>query len=146
MIVLSIDPGPNTSGVVRYDTIARRVLFAASKMDNHDLLKIVRGNYGPCLAIEVMENQGRAQVGSSTFDTMRWVGRFQQAWYSPEQVRLVTRRQEKRALGLKAGANDSDVRRALIEQIGQVGTKSEPGPCYGVAGHAWSALAVAVAC
>lgn len=146
MIILSIDPGTTSSGVVRYDSIARSVLFAVSKMDNHDLLKIVQDDNGACLAIEVMENQGRAQVGSSTFDTMRWVGRFQQAWHSPEQVRLVTRRQEKRALGLKAGANDSDVRRALIEQIGQVGTKSEPGPCYGVAGHAWSALAVAVAC
>lgn len=146
MIILSIDPGTTHSGVVRYDTIARRVLFAASKIDNYDLLKIVQDDNGACLAIEVMENQGRAQVGSSTFDTMRWVGRFQQAWHSPEQVRLVTRRQEKRALGLKAGANDSDVRRALIEQIGCVGTKAEPGPCYGVAGHAWSALAVAVAC
>ena len=146
MIILSIDPGPSTSGVVRYDTIARRVMFAASKMDNYDLLKIVQDDSGVCLAIEVMENQGRAQVGSSTFDTMRWVGRFQQAWHSPEQVRLVTRRKEKRALGLKAGANDSDVRLALIEQIGRVGTKAEPGPCYGVAGHAWSALAVAVAC
>lgn len=146
MIILSIDPGPATSGVVRYDSIARRVLFAASAMDNHGLLKIVHDDNGPCLAVEIMENQGRKQVGSSTFDTMRWVGRFQQAWHSPEQVRLVGRRQEKRALGLKAGAKDSDVRRALIAQIGPVGTKSEPGPCYGVAGHAWSALAVAVAC
>lgn len=146
MIILSIDPGPTTSGMVRYDSIARRVLYAVSNMDNHDLLGIVQDDNGPCLAIEIMENQGRAQVGSSTFDTMRWVGRFQQAWHSPERVRLVTRRQEKRALCLKAGANDSDVRRALIEQIGRVGTKAEPGPCYGVAGHAWSALAVAVAC
>ena len=146
MIILSIDPGTTHSGVVRYDSIASRVLFAASAMDNHDLLRIVQDDNGPCLAIEIMENQGRAQVGSSTFDTMRWVGRFQQAWHSPDQVRLVGRRREKRALGLKAGAKDSDVRRALIAQIGLVGTKSEPGPCYGVAGHAWSALAVAVAC
>ncbi len=47
------------------------------------------------------------------------------------------------------GNRDSLVRQRLIEIHGgdrasAVGTKAKPGPLYGVASHAWAALAVAV--
>ena len=47
------------------------------------------------------------------------------------------------------GNRDSLVRQRLIEMFGgdrasAVGTKAKPGPLYGVASHAWAALAVAV--
>jgi hypothetical protein len=41
-------------------------------------------------------------------------------------------------------AKDPNVRQALLDKIGPVGTKKNPGPLYGVSGHGWSALAVAV--
>lgn len=149
VIILSIDPGPNTSGVVRYDTIARRVLFAASKMDNYDLLKIVQDDNGQVLGIEYMANQGRAQVGASTFDAQFWGGRFAQAWHSPDQVRLITRRRVLSRLCIstrdmrdgsgKKISSDTLVRQRLIAMLGEDAVK-------GVDSHAWSALGVAVAC
>lgn len=144
MIVLSIDSGTRTSGIVRYDTVSGVVLFADAKMPNEDVLKLIADDNGPCLALEVMESYGAA-VGREVFETCEWIGRFQQAWHTPEQVRKVSRRRVKRALGLKAGAKDGDVRRALIKLLGEPGKKSNPGPTYGVTSHAWSALGVAIA-
>jgi len=41
-------------------------------------------------------------------------------------------------------AKDPNIRQALIDRLGDPGTKKNPGPTYGVKSHAWSALAVAV--
>jgi hypothetical protein len=41
-------------------------------------------------------------------------------------------------------AKDANVRQALIDRFGPVGTKKQPGKLYGVATHYWAALGVAV--
>jgi len=41
-------------------------------------------------------------------------------------------------------AKDANIRQALIDKLGPVGTKKSPGPLWGVKSHIWSALAVAV--
>ena len=41
-------------------------------------------------------------------------------------------------------AKESHVRRALLDRLGEPGTKKAPGVTYGVHGHCWSALALAV--
>ena len=49
-------------------------------------------------------------------------------------------------------AKDGNVRQAILDRYPatgggknpQVGTKKAPGPLYGVSGHAWQALAVAI--
>lgn len=39
---------------------------------------------------------------------------------------------------------DKFIRMALIDRYGEPGTKKAPGPLFGISGHLWSALAVAV--
>lgn len=139
--ILAVDPGPTQSGVVRFD--GERVLFSGV-LPNEDVLKIVAGDNGDMLAIEKIVSYGNV-VNNDTFDTCEWIGRFQQAWACPDEVVKVKRLQVKQALGLKGSAKDKDVNAALLVAVGPKGTKSAPGPTYGVASHAWAALGVAYA-
>jgi hypothetical protein len=95
------------------------------------------------LAIEMFASQGMP-VGQTTFDTVRWIGRFQQAWRYPDAVRLIYRHQVKMHICGHPRAKDANIRQALIDKLGPVGTKLAKGPLYGVKSHAWAALAVAV--
>ena len=83
-------------------------------------------------------------VGKEVFETVRWVGRFQQAWRDPDAVRLVYRKDVKLHLCGSPRAKDTNIRQALIDLLGPRGTKKNPGPTYGVSSHAWAALGVAV--
>lgn len=56
---------------------------------------------------------------------------------------LISRREIKSHLLGRATGADADVRRALVDALGESGTKKNPGATYGVTGHTWSALAVA---
>lgn len=140
MNLLAIDPGTEQSGWCLFD--GERV--ANSGVDeNKSLLALIAGKPAAVLAIEMVASYGMP-VGRETFETVRWIGRFQQAWHSPEEVRLVYRRDVKLYLCGSMKAKDANVRQALIDKLGPVGTKANPGPLYGVKSHAWSALAVAV--
>lgn len=140
-MILAIDPGTTESGWCVFDG---RVL-AAGVEENARLLVMVRNGYAntDTLAIEMFASMGMV-VGQTVFETVRWIGRFQQAWRDPETVRLVYRQQVKLHLCGQARAKDKNVRQALIDKLGLVGTKKAPGPLYGVTSHAWSALAIAV--
>jgi hypothetical protein len=83
-------------------------------------------------------------VGREVFETCVWIGRFQQVWRDPEAVKLVYRRDVKLHLCGNSRAKDANIRQALIDKLGPVGTKAAPGPLYGVRSHAWAAVAVAV--
>jgi hypothetical protein len=95
------------------------------------------------LAIEAIASYGMP-VGAEVFNTCIFVGRFQQAWRNPDAVKLIYRRDVKLFLCGSARAKDGNIRQALIDKLGPVGTKAAPGPLYGVKSHAWAALAVAV--
>src|SRR5438309_8443003 len=113
-------------------------------MANTDLLVMLqtRANHGEQLVIEWIESYGMP-VGKEIFDTVRWVGRFQQAWRDPEGVRFIPRRAVKLHLCNSPRAKDSNVRQALLDKFGPQGTKKNKGPLYGVKTHAWAALGVA---
>lgn len=141
MIVLAIDPGNACSGVARFD--GSRVLFAGV-MENPDVLKIIADDRSDVLAIElfVATNQ---RLGNESIETIHWGGRFHQASGDPDSVVLVPRLMVKKSLGLSQRDGDKEVNAALQRVIGPKGTKSSPGPCFGVASHAWAALGVAYA-
>ena len=140
-MILAIDPGSAESGWVLYR--AGQVVDCGIA-DNHDMLPWIRHGQGAdVLALEMAESFGQ-KVWSQVFTTVRWTGRFQQAWSRPEAVRFVTRPQVKLHLCGKRNANDTMIRQALLEAVGLQGTKKAPGPTYGVKSHAWAALAVAV--
>lgn len=141
MIIFAIDPGTTKSGWVLFDG---RGVIDSGVHDNHDVLLWVKmGQGAEMLAIEMIAGMGMT-VGRETFETIRWIGRFQQAWSEPEQVKLIYRSEVKTRLCGNQRAKDANIRQALLDLVGPQGTKKAPGPTHGVATHAWSALAVAV--
>jgi hypothetical protein len=81
-------------------------------------------------------------VGASTFETCLWIGRFIEL--ARTESRLVYRKDIKMHLCGSMRAKDGNVRQALIDLIGEQGTKKDKGPTYGISSHSWAALAVAV--
>ncbi len=150
-IIVGIDPGPEKCGFAVYDAEARRVLEAHKDLSVEDTLSaldIYAGRAG-LVGIERVQSYGIA--GSSLLRTSETVGMLYQC---SQSLRLPTvllyRREILRGLdALGKGNKDSLVRQRLIEMHGgerrkAQGTKKAPGPLYGVASHAWAALAVAV--
>lgn len=143
MSILAIDPGTDESGWVILDGVK---VLASGIYPNETMLNRVKAeNYGEIdtLAIEMIASYGMA-VGREVFETCVWVGRFQQAWYSPDDVKLIYRRDVKLHLCGTTKAKDANVRQALIDLLGPQGTKKSPGPTFGVKSHAWAALGVGV--
>jgi hypothetical protein len=145
-VIIAIDPGPTESGIVlltRGKVRQARILpnerlrDALGRLD-HELIK-------PLCAIEMVESFGMP-VGREIFDTVLWVGRYCERWrmLTGAEPALISRREVKLHLCGSARAKDPHVRQALIDKLGAAGTKKSPGPCYGVHGHLWAALAVAV--
>lgn len=116
------------------------------------------------MAIENIEGMGM-MVGRTTFDTCIWIGKFVEAWENNTRqlAHLVSRGDERIVLcgcstyinpvtGKRQKISDAAIRASLIERfeptgggrIPQIGVKSKPGPLYGVSGHAWQALSVAM--
>lgn len=137
-ITIGIDPGPRESAVVVWD--GERVLLAVD-VEN----QFVRGTVvdwwerGATVACEWIECYGMA-VGREVFETVFAVGTFAAA----VDVRLIPRRDVKLHLCQSPRAKDPNIRQALIDRFGPTGTKKNPGPLLGIAGHRWAALAVAV--
>lgn len=166
--ILGIDPGQTHSGWVVCENMHESPLIRvirSGEWDNEELLYSLRNTRETgAVFCETIEPMG-IPVGHSTLDTMRWVGRFQEAWEATRPIhvgiRLVRRGDEKITLcgaatfrdpktGRRRSVTDAQIRAALIERfpatgggkVPQIGTKAQPGPLYGVRGHAWSALAV----
>ncbi len=158
-MVLGIDPGPTSCGVVLYDQQTRHALEAHKALELEELLSRLadprdRWTYylqiGGLVAIERVQSYGIA--GASLLLTAETVGRLQQqALQAGHRVQLVTRREVLAALDITGKGNrDALVRQRCLEIHGgtrqaAIGRKATPGPLYGVAGHAWQALGVALA-
>jgi hypothetical protein len=153
MLILAIDPGTTQSGWVLFD--GDRVHDCGVLSNNSLLLALDTGvglvQMPDQVAIEMIASYGMP-VGREVFETCVWIGRFVQAWHSPEAVRLVYRRDVKLHLCGTSKAKDPNVRQALLDLFPrtgggatpQIGTKGKPGPLYGVSSHAWPALGVAI--
>lgn len=170
MIVLGIDPGPITSGVVVYDSEARRVLYASkaatavgledgARYAGRETTPDGRVTVGPrridVVLIErpaCMGPLGAGKVGHM-LDTAWAAGGLERRWlHTGHRVHTMTRREVLRDLGVLSGKGsaDSRVRAACIADHGgsktvAVGTKKAPGPLYGVSSHAWQALGLVLA-
>ena len=152
MIILGIDPGPTTCGVVVYDTVARRVLAAASTLDVRTALEWAadRTPYDHTHDVVCIEQvMSTGQAGNDLLRTAEVCGRLYQRATddSTASVVLIPRRAVCSMLGITGKGKDAQVRDVLIEMHGgskraAVGTKLAPGPLYGVSGHAWQALGV----
>lgn len=152
MNVLAIDPGTTQSGYVAFDGES---VVASGVMPNSEMLQYLRRQHwainGYAIALEMIASYGMA-VGREVFETCVWIGRFQQAWHTPDAVKKVYRKDVKLHLCGTTKAKDANIRQALLDlfpatgggKTPQIGTKAAPGPLYGVSSHAWAALGVAV--
>ena len=145
-MILAIDPGTTQSAYVLWDGARVR----SAEILPNDLMNLLvdgsaqLGNV-ETLVIEQIASMGMA-VGKEVFETCVWTGRFMQSWLSEREdgFRRIPRLEIKVHLCGSARAKDANIRQALIDRFGIVGTKKNPGPLYGVKSHIWSALAVAV--
>jgi hypothetical protein len=140
--VVAIDPGPRESAYVIYDGLS---VIEKGKESNEDIVSSLpmMGALYNRLVIEKIACYGMA-VGEEVFETVFWSGRFAQV-FGPQRVDRITRREVKLSLCNSVKAKDGNVRQALIDRFGAVGTKKAPGLLYGIAGDEWAALGVAVA-
>jgi hypothetical protein len=151
MIVLGIDPGPTHCGVVVYDTSPRSACFAWKALTVAEAIHVIEAYAGRAGLVAIERVQSYGIAGASLLRTAEVGGMLHQcASNLGLDVVWLYRREVLRGLDVTGKGNrDSLVRQRLIEIHGgdrasAVGTKAKPGPLYGVASHAWQALAVAV--
>ena len=96
------------------------------------------------LIIEMIASYGMA-VGKEVFETCVWIGRFVElARLQGIETQYIYRKEEKMNICNSMKAKDSNIRQALIDRFGVVGTKKNPGWFYGVSKDVWAAIAVGV--
>lgn len=138
-MILAIDPGNIESAYCLIDSATYKPI-EFGKIDNTlMLIKLKELNYKE-LVIEMIASYGMA-VGASVFETCVWIGRFIQARKCPD-FKYIYRKEEKMNLCYTMKAKDSNIRQALIDRFGDVGTKKKQGFFYGFKKDIWSAFAV----
>lgn len=143
MIILAIDPGPQVSSSVIYDT--QNGSIDANTEDNKQLLAYLRrSKLEQTVVIEQVASYGMA-VGEDVFETVYWSGQFAEAFQARSRtVERIKRHAVKQHVCHDTRAKDSNIRQALIDRFGAQGTKKQPGKTYGLKGGEWQALALAV--
>ena len=149
-VIVGIDPGPLTSGLVVYEDgrVVRAYKAATIEQVRFEILALT----GRFAAEVVVECTSAGPPSTSVVQTTEVVGRILERC----DVALVRSpsyywREVLQALCCaRKGNKDSLVRLACIELHGgdksaAVGTKKHPGPLYGVTSHAWQALGVVMA-
>ncbi len=87
MRILAIDPGPEVSGWVWYDTESKfPTRFGIGDRDCIICFINIHSNMDYSLVIEKVGTQQGNTVGATIFDTCRNIGRFEQAFDNDKQV------------------------------------------------------------
>lgn len=149
--ILAIDPGPTESGYCVVDVepfhfcYARQIANGELRdlLGTPDRMADVRH-----VVIEGVESYGMA-VGREVFETVFWSGRFFERvlGFTLVNPAVVYRKQIKVTVCSDTRANDGNIRTRLLDVFGgktAKGTKKTPGPLFGLAGHGWAALALAL--
>lgn len=145
-----MDPGTTRTAWLVWDVEEARIVEFAHEVNEIVLKRLRCDEFVDVerMAIECVQSYGMA-VGQEVFDTCIWTGRMIEAWQSvkaddPPSWAAVFRKDVKLGLCGSYRAKDGNIRQALIDRVGPVGKKASPGPCFGVSGDVWSALAVAL--
>ncbi len=143
--ILAIDPGNKESAYVLLDKDLKPIEFGKFSNDNvRTETRRLFNLYYPKVnvVIEMIASYGMA-VGKEVFDTCVWIGRFYEL-FGDGYVSFIYRKDEKINLCGSMKAKDSNIRQALIDRFGVVGTKKDKGWFYGVKSDIWAAYAVGV--
>ena len=149
-MIFAIDPGNKESAfVIVTDDLSK--VINKGKVDNEDLLDIIcLVNQITHVAIEGIQSYGMP-VGKEVFETCYFIGRLQETFLREHGKfpLMIYRKEEKICLCHSLKANDTNIRRALIDIYAPYtpnkgkGTKKSPGYFYGFKSDIYSALAVA---
>jgi len=139
-MILAIDSGTHQSAFVQYDERTKKIMDHGI-LPNPEMRQILIGRKYDLVSLEMIASYGMP-VGATTFETCVWIGRFIEI--ARTATRLVYRKDIKMYLCGSMRAKDGNVRQALIDLLGEQGTKKNKGPTYGISSHSWAALAVAV--
>ena len=141
--VLAIDPGTTLSAYVCFESDTETIL-AKGKIPNAELVSIVQTTEADKVVVEHFQCMGMS-VGKEVFETAYWIGELRRICKDRKLCFVpVMRNQIKLHHCMSVRAKDPNIRQALIDRFGAVGTKKHPGPLYGVSADIWSALAIAV--
>lgn len=143
-MIFAIDPGNVQSAYVILDDELKPIEFA--KVDNEKLLEILKRSRIENwevrhYVIEKIASYGMS-VGQTIFDTCIWTGRFVEVVGGC--MEYIYRKDEKMNLCGTMKAKDTNIRQALIDRFGVVGTKKDKGFFYGFKADVWAAMAVGV--
>lgn len=160
MKILSIDPGPEISAFVLWDTKKHNFIghkmgietneslvsyhidwFKEQKKNNLSFKEMIVNYHIDKVAIEMIQSYGNP-LGRESLETILWIGRFAENMkirYNDIKISLYARPTIKGQVG---GRNDTQIRASLRERYGE----ARKG-CFleGVKKDIWSALALAVA-
>ena len=140
-MILAIDPA-NENSAYAFIRENDRVPMSFDKLTNDEMLMILRDRKYDALAIEMVASYGMS-VGRTVFETCVFIGRFVQIAYDRNiPVHFIYRKDVKINLCGSMKAKDSNIRQALIDRFGVVGTKKNQGWFYGFHDDIWSAYAV----
>lgn len=155
--VLAIDPGSSESAWVLLDeAVDVPAVVVHRKLANAEILATLRaiGHSGfalrhPIVVIEQIASYGMA-VGAEIFATVHWAGRFYEAAEQAgfRAVVQVPRAEVKLGICGDSRAKDSNIIAAVKDRFGgsaAKGTKTAPGPLYGIRADEWQALALGLA-
>jgi hypothetical protein len=143
-MIIAIDPGTTESAVVIWDHLMEKIEEQAILPNKTLLDSLPDMTYrSSWMVIEKVASYGMP-VGADVFETVFWSGRFAQAAHGLVKVERITRQEVKMHLCHSMRAKDTNIRQALIDRYGEVGTKKNPGKLYGISKDKWAALAVAV--
>ena len=147
--IIAIDPGNAQSGYCVIDRNTLRPL-EFGKVDNVELLRKLASATEQgwrWAVIEMVASYGMS-VGRDVFDTTVWIGRFYQVLSDQCPVRMLCRIEEKKHICHDSRANDTAIRRALIDRFAAhdlkngKGTKKKPDFFYGFKADVWTAYAL----
>lgn len=141
-MIIAIDPGNIKSAYALMDTSSYAPVLA-------DIVPNESMPWGELMArpvkavvIEMIASYGMP-VGREVFDTCIWIGRFSLlAEQAGLPVHYLPRIKVKQNICHDSRAKDGNIRQALIDRFGVVGTKKNPGWFYGFKADMWAAYAV----
>jgi len=154
-LILGLDPGPETSGVVLVtNEYPPRIRYACAELE---IKHIKLPNNTAYTVIEWLSSYGTI-VGENTFRTALVAGQIKERSEAMGiAAYLIKRPEASHILTGQRGAKDKHTKAAIREIYQDAGmaygggadptkgTKKYPGPLYGISSHAWDALAVIIA-
>lgn len=142
-MIIGIDPGSSTSGVVMVTGTLQKldIKFACSDMDNGELVDSLKSekNLSNILVIEDISGRsppGMQMPGKYVVGTAKWIGRFHQAWPYPEEVIFIHRAKVRWNILKTNKGGDAAITKILEERYGK--------KIAGIKKHALQALALVI--